>query len=273
MIDRAVQHVPVDELVCRKQVRELFDEDELAGLALSIKEHGVLIPLLARLEDTTFILVDGERRLRAARRAGLSVVPVIVEDRELGVAEIVQRQLIANCQRADLTPIEKARAFQQLMDQEGWTAAELATRLGISAATVSRTRALLGLPAEVRERVARGDLAAATAYEIARTPDAATKSQRLQDAATGTPTPKGAAQKSRGRSDSKRKHKSRGRDKAVVLPVGPDGVMSFQGETPAPVTLEQWIEQLLESLRDAIAQGIGVAELAKRLVTARKPSA
>jgi ParB family chromosome partitioning protein len=171
MEDQAVQLVPVDSIICRKQVRESFDEESLAGLAQSIAESGVLQPLLAHREGTMFILDDGERRLRAAKRAGLDVVPAIVDGRELGEAEVVHRQLVSNCQREALTPMERAKAIDRLMKATGWTAGQAAAKLGLSPASVSKLLALLTLPEGVQAEVSAGTIAASAAYELAKVPD------------------------------------------------------------------------------------------------------
>lgn len=171
MEDQAVQSVPIDSIVCRRQVRESFDNESLAGLAQSIKESGVLQPLLAHREGTTFVLDDGERRLRAAKRAGLDAVPVIVDDRELCEAEVLQRQLVTNCQREDLSPIEKARAIERLIKATQWTAGQVSAKLGLSPASVSKLLSLLGLPDSMLAQVASGQLAASAAYELAKMPE------------------------------------------------------------------------------------------------------
>jgi len=177
MDDQAIQQVPLDKLVCRKQVRESFGEEELTGLAQSIKENGVLQPLLAHREGTAFVLDDGERRLRAARRAGLATVPVIVDERELGEAESTQRQLVANCQREDLSPMEKARAVDRLMKTTKWSASQVSLKLGLSPASVSKALALLLLPEPVQAQVGSGQIPASTAYELAKIPDSAERAR------------------------------------------------------------------------------------------------
>src|SRR5258708_3418886 len=112
---QVVQYVPIDRLICEPQVRERFDEESLAGLAQSIKESGILQPILVRREGSEFIVVEGERRVRAAPMAGLTEVPVLINDRELSEGEIIYRQFATNCQREHLTPIEKSKAIDRLM--------------------------------------------------------------------------------------------------------------------------------------------------------------
>ena len=247
MSDRAVQEVAIEKITCRKQVRESFDEDELAGLAQSIKEHGVLQPLLAHREGSAFILDDGERRLRAAKRAGLASVPVIVDPHELSGAAILQRQLVTNCQRQDLKAIETATAIESLMKVTRWTQGEVALRLGFSPGKVSRLLALLELPEAIQEQVAAGDLGATAAYQIARAGDAATQ-ERLADEAVqksrsrraGSGEAKGARKLASGNGAPSRVTAALGGGRTVTL--AGTGLVSLDD-------LVVWLEELLAKAR------------------------
>ena len=247
MSDRAVQEVAIEKITCRKQVRESFDEDELAGLAQSIKEHGVLQPLLAHREGSAFILDDGERRLRAAKRAGLASVPVIVDPHELSGAAILQRQLVTNCQRQDLKAIETATAIESLMKVTRWTQGEVALRLGFSPGKVSRLLALLELPEAIQEQVAAGDLGATAAYQIARAGDAATQ-ERLADEAVqksrsrraGSGEAKGARKLASGNGGPSRVTAALGGGRTVTL--AGTGLVSLDD-------LVVWLEELLAKAR------------------------
>ena len=155
--DRVAQ-IPIDQLEPNPfQPRTRFDEDALAELAASVKQSGLLQPVLVRrLGDGRFQIVAGERRWRAARLAGLETVPAIV--REVSDAEALEPALIENLQREDLDPLERAAAYQQLIDKTGLTIEQVAQRLGQSRANVSNYLRLLKLGEEVREMISAGRL-------------------------------------------------------------------------------------------------------------------
>ena len=150
---------PVDSIDPNpRQPRESFDEDALEELAASIKELGVLQPVLVREKAGGYELIAGERRLRAARRAGLTEVPVmVVEADDRGSLE---RALVENIHRSDLNPIEEAAAYRQLIDDGGLTQDALADRLGRNRVTVTNSLRLLSLPTSVQALLVEGRLSA-----------------------------------------------------------------------------------------------------------------
>jgi ParB family chromosome partitioning protein len=133
------------------QPRTTFDPDELASLASSIKEHGVLQPVLVTRNDETgdYTLIAGERRLLAARQAGLDTVPAII--REASEQQRLELALIENLQRADLTPLESAEAYRELVEEYNLSHEEVAGRVGKSRAAVTNTLRLLKLPPNVQQ--------------------------------------------------------------------------------------------------------------------------
>jgi ParB family transcriptional regulator, chromosome partitioning protein len=142
-----------------RQPREVFDPDELAGLATSLADVGVLQPLVVRpLGDGRYELVAGERRLRAADLAGLSTVPVVIRHTE--DTNLLKEALVENIHRVQLNPLEEGAAYQQLLEEFGVTQEELATRLGRSRPAISNAIRLLQLPSGVQRRVASGVLSA-----------------------------------------------------------------------------------------------------------------
>lgn len=160
-----LRQVPLSEIEPNpRQPREIFDETGLAELAASIREVGILQPLVVRTGEAGFELVAGERRLRAARIAGLHRVPVIV--RQTGDAELLREALIENIHRAELNPLEEAAAYSQLLEDFGVTHEELAERVGKSRSTVTNSLRLLRLPAPVQRRVAAGVLSAGHAKAL-----------------------------------------------------------------------------------------------------------
>lgn len=167
-----IQDVPLSEIVCRKQVRQEFDEDSLKELAQSISVNGVLVPvILQRLAPREHLMIDGERRFRASGLAGKSHLPAIVRDGAIPPAELLVLQTTANLHRADLRPMEKARAIAQLMESGKMTAVEVATRLALSGPTVSRLLKLLTLPEEMQKEVDTGRIPMSAACELAQIAD------------------------------------------------------------------------------------------------------
>jgi ParB family chromosome partitioning protein len=188
MSQETIEYLPPQALGVAPQVRRELREEELAGLMQSIREVGVLQPIRARRVDGKLVIVDGHRRTAASIKLGSTAVPVIVEQAALDAAAVTQRQLIANIQRTDLTPLEKARGIAELMRSEKWTAAQAAAKLGLSAPTVSRLLALLELPEEIREQVASGRLPVSAAYELAKVEDPQRRESLAAQAVGGTLT-------------------------------------------------------------------------------------
>lgn len=133
------------------QPRKIFDEEALAELTESIKEHGVLQPIIVRKKGKVFEIVVGERRFRASKAAGLSEIPAVI--RKLTDQQMMEIAILENLQREDLTPIEEADAYQNLMESLGLTQEQLAFRLGKSRPHIANHVRLLSLPQVVREQI------------------------------------------------------------------------------------------------------------------------
>ena len=166
-----LQELPVASIEPnRMQPREQFDEESLASLAASIREVGILQPVLVReAGEGSFELIAGERRWRAARRAGLQTIPALV--RVADDAGALEQALVENLHREDLNALEEAAAYQQLIEDLGLTHDEVATRVGKSRAAVTNTLRLFQLPANVQRLVADGQLSAGHARALLGTPD------------------------------------------------------------------------------------------------------
>ncbi len=150
----------------RSQPRRSFDDEAITELAQSIQAHGMLQPIVVRpLAEGRYQIVAGERRWRAAKRIGLSEVPVII--RELSDAEASQIALVENLQRENLTPIEEAKGFQALMQQYGMTQEDVARIVGRSRPAVANALRLLGLPAFVQDALEKGKLTVGHAKALA----------------------------------------------------------------------------------------------------------
>ncbi len=147
-----------------RQPRTIFDEEALTELVHSIKEIGLLQPIVVRPAGKGYELVAGERRLRSSKLAGLSVIPAII--RETDDDALLRDALLENLHRANLNPLEEAAAYQQLLEDFGCTQEELATRIGRSRPQVSNTLRLLRLPSDVQKRVAAGVISAGHARAL-----------------------------------------------------------------------------------------------------------
>ena len=156
-----------------RQPRVHFDEESLAGLTASIAELGVLQPILVRtLGEGRYELIAGERRWRAAKRAGLQTVPVVVRDADTDAA-LLEQALVENLHRADLNAMEEAAAYQQLIEDFDLTQEQVAKRVGKSRAAISNTLRLFQLPPAIQSLVADGQLTAGHARALLATPDRA----------------------------------------------------------------------------------------------------
>jgi ParB family chromosome partitioning protein len=138
------------------QPRTNFDEEELTSLSESIKNHGVLQPLVVRQTADGYQLIAGERRLRAAKEAGLEAVPVRVVD--FNDQQVLEAALVENIHRTDLNPIEKAHGFKEYLDRFQMTHEDLAQRLGLARPTITNLVSLLELPPEIQDCVRNGEV-------------------------------------------------------------------------------------------------------------------
>ena len=160
-----LEQVPVDLIDPNPfQPRSAFPEETLRELAESIRSSGVLQPILVRRVDGKYQLIAGERRLRAARMAGLQAVPVVIRD--LGDRETLELAVTENVMREDLNPIEVAHAYDSLQERFQLSHEEIAARIGINRSTVSNTLRLLGLPEQIQNMVANGDVSAGHARAL-----------------------------------------------------------------------------------------------------------
>jgi ParB family transcriptional regulator, chromosome partitioning protein len=168
---RAFAELPVDAVERdESQPRTEFDSEDLRRLASSIARFGQLSPIRVRRDEAKgrWVVLVGERRLRACKLAGLERVRVEFVEREMTEADVLAEQTVENVVRADLLPVEQGRAYKRLMDLHGWTAKDLSETIGVEPTSVYRSLALLRLPEDVAERVDSGEIKATAAYEIAK---------------------------------------------------------------------------------------------------------
>jgi len=166
-----LRELPIAAIVANTfQPRDHFDEEALVSLSASIRAVGVLQPILVRQTgDESFELIAGERRWRAAKRAGLQTIPAIVRPVEDG--DSLEQALVENLHREDLSPLEEAAAYQRLMEEFSMTQDQVATRVGRSRSSVANTLRLLQLPASIQRLLRDGRLTAGHARALLGTPD------------------------------------------------------------------------------------------------------
>ena len=175
-----IKRLPVDFIIAnRANPRRTFNDEQLEELTNSIREKGVMQPLLVRPSNdpNIFELIAGERRWRASQRAGLHDVPVIIRD--VDDKEALELAIIENVQRADLNPLEEAMGYGQLIEQFDYTQQDLAQVIGKSRSHVANTLRLLRLPGDVREMVASGSLTAGHARTLITAEDPATLARQI----------------------------------------------------------------------------------------------
>jgi len=152
-----VLEIPIDKIKPNsKQPRRAFDEDKLEELAQSVREYGVVQPIIVRKAGDHYEIVAGERRWRACQKIGLTSIPAIIK--KFDDQELTEIALIENIQREDLNPIEEALAYRKLIKEFGLTQEELAKKIGKSVPFISNMRRLLNLPEEIQEMVEVGSL-------------------------------------------------------------------------------------------------------------------
>jgi ParB family chromosome partitioning protein len=174
------KRLPLEFVIAnRANPRRDFDPDQLEELTSSIREKGVMQPLLVRPtnDPNIFEIIAGERRWRAAQKAGLHDIPVIV--REVDDKEALELAIIENVQRVDLNPLEEAQGYGQLIDQFAYTQQDLAQVIGKSRSHVANTLRLLRLPQDVRDMLARGELTAGHARTLITAEDPAGLARRI----------------------------------------------------------------------------------------------
>src|SRR5450755_4041478 len=173
-LDSALRTVGISAIKPNEhQPRSHFDEESMSSLAASIREVGLLQPVLVREvegEEESYELIAGERRWRACRRAGLQTIRVLVQP-DAGDAVSLEQALVENLHREDLNALEEAAAYQQLIDEFGLTHEQVATRMGKGRATVTNTLRLLQLPAGAQRALAEKTISAGHARALLGTPD------------------------------------------------------------------------------------------------------
>lgn len=234
------------------QPRKDFDEDGLNRLADSLKARGQLQPIRVRWDSVAehWTIIAGERRWRAAQLAGITTVTAVEATAPLTEDEILEEQLIENCIREDLKPVEQARAYKALLERGGLSQRQLAQRLAIAQGTIAKALALLDLPEQIQEKVDAGDIAPSVAYEVSKVTDRADQTalvERIQsEGLTQEETAKAVKQSTKGRTTGSSRPSAKARketERAFRTTVGRVTVANRRGLNAATVRLA-----LLEAL-------------------------
>jgi len=262
-MSREFIEVPLDQLILHAQVRTAsgMDDDSLNGLAESIKEYGVQQPLLVRREADGLVVLDGERRARASKLAGLKSVPAIVDDTTLTPAEVTERQLLLDAQRVGLSVTERAEAIECLITDTGWSVEQTAKKLGISAACVTRTLAVLKLPDDILQHVEAGRISADAAYQLSRVSDSGEQARLAEQVTEGLLTRDALTRKLK----RVRRTQEARRGTRVTAAIGSGQTITFVGGDLTLDTVTDWLEQLLSRAKKAKAQGLSLQTFVRTL--------
>ena len=256
--------VPIKQIEGRKQARNYFDQESLEGLAATATEDGYLQPIRVRKVGDKYIIIDGERRYRAALLKGLTDLNVLVVSGELTDAEIMAQSLLANIQREDLTPPDKAFGIKALMDATGDNCSEVAMRLGMTVSSVSRLLPIVSLPEAVRSLISAGKIPASTAPELAKIEDPTRLQEVAHDLASGKLTRDGVAkaEKRKKRASSRPSNTPTGR---LIAMLGVGRVVSVIAPVLNTEIAIEILEDLLSRVRKAKGQNMSLATLARLL--------
>ena len=262
-----VRHVPVERIVPNPdQPRMVFDEEALHELAASIREHGVLQPILVRpLGPNTYQIVAGERRWRASRQAGLETIPALIEDIDDDTA--LEIAIIENLQREDLTPLDEAAMYDRMVHEHGYSIRKLADKLGKDKGYLENRLRLADAPPEIRELVSLRKDSLSHAYELMKVEDPKKRRRLAEQVARGELTLIKLRDKIEGRPARGRTVDEPEAD-GVELdePVAPTGVDETDGDSlwtadaaTAPVAMtDDSLVNAKQSLVDAVDELVGV---------------
>lgn len=272
-----IQDIALAAVEFESQVRARFDKEAQAGLEESIRTLGVQQPVQVRPKGSGFVVLDGERRCRAAKAAGLTSVPAIVIEDKLEIAAIIERQLALNVQRQDLTPVELARGLDRLIRETHRTAAQVGKSLGLSGPTVSRLLAMLTLPPEILQRIEEGQIGASFAAELARVDDPQFRNELAAEVMNGGLTRDGLVQRIRRQRNEKNQGNGANSEKRpeqtdevesarVTACLGSGRSITLSG--PGLTNLEaliNWLSELLAEARKSRTQNLGLTTFARML--------
>lgn len=231
------------------QPRKEFEPEALDRLAESLKTRGQLQPIQVRWDASAdrYVIIMGERRWRAAQMAGIPSLACVVREGGMSDGEKLSIQLIENCLREDLSPIDQARAFRELMSLEGWTQEQLAERLAVNAASIGRALSLLRLPQVVQCQVEQGGLSQSHAIELAKLDDPAEQIRLASEIAEQGLTRDDVARQVKG--GAKRKASAKKTPTVAVLRLGGYRIEISRKAGIEPETLHAALREAAEKYR------------------------
>ncbi|HKQ49863.1 MAG TPA: ParB/RepB/Spo0J family partition protein [Phycisphaerae bacterium] len=258
--------MPIELIKVGQNIRDSLVEEEQVTLAHSIEQNRIVVPLLGHYEGTDIVVDDGHRRLDAAIRAGLDAVPMIVAELAPTPAEILTLQLVANCARTGLKTMERVRAIDRLMNETGWPAAMVTSKLGgPSAAMISKLLTLLVLPKSVQDLIDAGRIPMSSAYAIAIVADSVERERLIGEVVNGRLTrDRLVAEIKANRSKKSRSQKSKRESvPRLVLPLGEGRSITVAGPAMTVNLLITWVEELLNRIKSVNAQGVTLTDIVK----------
>jgi ParB family chromosome partitioning protein len=274
MSTEQIQYPALEQITTAPQIRKRFDPEIVAAMSRSLRELGQLQPIRVRRLGDKFVIVDGELRYRAAKMAGFSTMAVIIEEKELCEGEVIHRQLVSNCHRANLNDVEKAKAIELLMKETGWNATQTAAKLGFANSTITKLLSLLLLPEPIQQRIRACELPATAGYDLSRISDAGEQEALAGRVIDGELTRDGlsGAIKVRKRNHHARKNSAR---RCSRITAKLENRQSVTVSAPA-LDLSSFVailETLLGHAHEALTEGLTLDGLLKRLKTGRLSAA
>jgi len=264
------QQIPRKKIIWRDNERKHFGRQELEELAETIRAHGLLEPIGVVREGEHYIGIWGQRRWMAAELAALETVPARVRETPLTDADVREMRLIENFARESFRPLEQATALEQFMKASGLTASEVAKRVGLNPATVTKSVALLNLPQEIREQVDAGFINAAAGYHLARVDNPQVQAELAGQVASGALSRDqliGKVKAMKRGNGTPTKSKSR-----VTAMIDTQRSIIFSGSGLASVeTLIDWLEELLAKARKVRPQNLALGTFISMLRDQAKP--
>jgi ParB family transcriptional regulator, chromosome partitioning protein len=254
-----------------EQERKHFGAEELEELAATIRVHGILEPIGVVRNGDRYIGLWGERRCRAAELAGLDVVPAVVREKPVNEAEAVEIRLIENIAREGLRPCEQAAGVAQLMKAGGFSASEVAKRVGMKPAAVSKALPLLRLPDSIRQKIDAGIISAGAGYELARVEDPKIQAEFAEQVARGSLSRDALA----GRIKASKRvgdPKNHNRQSRITAKLSGKRLVTVRASDLTVESVVAMLEELLARCRAARNKGLGLGTMLKVLADESRQS-
>jgi ParB family chromosome partitioning protein len=249
-----IEYVDINLIHCEPQVRGEITPESVEGLSETFVEHGQLQPIRLRRVGGQLVATDGHRRILAGRLAGLEKLACIIAAETLGETEVTLQQLISSLHQQALQPLEKSRAFARLIELTNSTASEVAKRLGISPATITRHVSLLDLPVAIQDQIAQNRLPASSAYKLSQIKDSAKHAELADRIVREGMTREGLETAAQAKPPRRvRKQTPQPRSRVAVAPLGDRRVITVRGPQLDLSLLVTWLEELSAKAKAALA--------------------